>query len=259
MGRSMARPAAMVLGLLLLVQGCAGASDQIEERVGEGQPSQTKQPEETPLPVFQRKVAEYAWSGINELVNRSEAAFVGRVTEVGSPRWNSDDGRSWSGEYGEDEDGEFIDVEPVVLRDVEIEIERVIFDSPELEVQPDETITMQFFGDGDPDGVPPWYEEDLYGPVEAGDETLVVANEREMQTESGTERIVTSNYWQGYWRVRDDTAVNLKPARTVPLEPLISRLEEERRVGRDPSRDEGTTFNPLGSSEGRNPSPEGGE
>lgn len=259
MGGSMARPAAMVLGLLLLVQACGGASDLVEERVGEQQASQTEQPEETPLPVHQKTVAEYDSSGVNELVNRSNAAFVGRVTEVGSPRWNSDDGRSWSGEYGENEDGEFIDVEPVVLRDVEIEVKRVIFDSPELEVQPDETITMQFFGDGDPDGVPPWYEEDLYGPIEAGRKTLIIAYEREMQTESGTERIVTSNYWQGYWRVRDDTAVNLKPARTVPLEPLISRLEEERRVGRDPSRDEGTTFNPLGSSEGSSPSPDSGE
>lgn len=71
--------------------------------------------------------------------------------------------------------------------------------------------------------------------------------------ETGTEYVPATFYWQGYWRVLGEMAVNIAPPRTVPLEPLIARITEERAAGRNPHRDRNTIVNPLASPDDPGP------
>lgn len=185
--------------------------------------------------------------GINKLVTFTDAAFVAEVLEVGAPRWNSKDGCPWPGRFDPASPGS--EVEPQQFREVKVKATRVVFDSGELAVKPGDVVTLRFLGDGtaaaEP-AAPSPSAYDLYGPVRAGETIHVLAYVWDMRMEDRVEYVPSPFDWQGYWRVQDGMAVNIVPARTVPLEPLIARILEERRVGEDPRRDPNTEYNPLG-------------
>lgn len=233
--------------LLLLVPGCQ------REELGTSSPDSSPSPE----PVEDHMVSEFAYSGINELVNISDAAIIGTITEISEARWNSSDGKSWK--WTDAPEGASTTV-PNIYRDLSIVVEKVIFSDSDLPLKSGDSVVARIFGDGSATGEVVGlfghgtaHFNQLYGDVRVESKVFVVMHMGRWPTwQRGTpdvtwERIVSiGGYWQGYWVIEGDQATNLVPARTVPLEPLIARMQTEREHGRDRSRDENTIVNPLG-------------
>lgn len=243
----------MLLAVLIIVLiGSACASPSTVEQTTE---KSTAAP--TLLPHFQRLKTECCiWLGMNRLVHTSGAAFTGEIGEVRGPLWNSEDGEPWPGRFrGTDEEGQ--SVRPRQYREADIRVDRVIFETSELSVGEGEDVTVKFLGSGESEGerveLPGGgtaYRQAYNGDFAEGDTVLLLARVIPFAREDGVEQaIIPSVHFQGFWVLQGDTATNLDPAREVPVEPLIQRIERERQIGRDGSRDRGTVANPLATPE----------
>lgn len=192
----------------------------------------TESPEERSAPGRGDMISDLASIGINALVSFSHAGIVGEVTSVGASRWNSTDGKEWEGNL--DPMGRVISAIP--FRNITVRVDRVLFDSDRLRVKPsDELVIRAHLG----------YPGS--GTFEHGSTVLVLLARSGMPFEDGhaDEAIEVFGAFDGSWRRQGDEARSTHPGRNAPFDALVSRILEERHVGRNPDRDPGTETNPL--------------
>lgn len=130
-------------------------------------------------------------------------------------------------------------------------------------------MTVRFIGDGTPTDCRASYapfplrDNQLSGPVEEDTRVLLLVSKSMEAMADGVEvrmvpAVSVAGAWLGNWTIRDGMAVNVDPERTVPLDPLATRLIEEHEAGRQPEDCSGSR-NPQEeqstSTSGAQPSP----
>ncbi len=203
-----------------------------------------------------KMVADSVSTGINMLVQTSDAGFVGVITEIGPVRWNTTSGKRWtSAPKG---------TPMFPLRPASVRIERSLFGP----VSKGEVITVFLWGSGNPNSTNegPEITDAAMGkryPASMSTGTLAVGDSiiGLVRTFSpvavdpnGGAPVVIGKGWgfngayQGVWTAVGTDAVSFNPKRSAPFDELVNRIIEERAAGRVIERDAGTSVNPLGKA-----------
>jgi hypothetical protein len=232
------------LAVALAALVIAGACGDPSSVTGEGSAAVTVPTlRVAPCPGGEGGIYEEIPMGINTLSAISDAVVLADVVDVGTPRWNSNDGRSCPP----------AGTRKVKYRDIAVKVTEVVAGSPKLNpAVGDELVVMSFCdeaftaADADPAGC----GERNDGPWSGGSGTLLIlCTWDDFPTEGGERSVIQlTGSWGGHWEVdrASDTARSSVPGRTVPLGALLQRIRDERKRGWDPGRDEGTRTNPLG-------------
>ncbi len=205
-------------------------------------------PTHSPEPTTMER--EYARSsGINGIVSRSELGIIATIQDVSPMRWNTPDGEAWTRSVGVGETA-------TQFRVATAKVEGVLFAGPEeVSVKPGDEVTVRMWGSGRPTGdllefpnrdgsTTPIYEDQMGGPDGPGDRVVWLLGPSRLQFSDCTvdQRLQLAGSFDGAWRVEGDAtapmARSLDPVRDVPLDALIARIDEERRAGKRPERDQ---------------------
>lgn len=215
-----------------LVTGCASDGGTVETR---GQaPDETQQTNEASAPEDRETsglVAEGNYFGINELVAQSQVAAVGVLTSVTDPVWS---GEVWS----EGTDGERAPAEPGYRRTASFRPDRILWGDEQLRDGATE-FEVLFDGTGRPGGYPIGFPhlsitaDEVVPELTAGDEVVLLLSQYEVATSDGAVLAwqPTAGSYLSVWVVRSESAENLDPSRSRPVQELTERLTAERAAG----------------------------
>lgn len=241
---------ALIGSLVLIAGACGGSGDSSQYRSLETR-RQT-------AAVDSRRETTHAWSGINRLSVVAQAGVVGEFLDVSMARWNSNDGQPWSGAES---------FAAMQYRDATFRVQRVIFDTERLPVEPGEQLVIRLNGSGQREGEVA-YEGEVADPAQDADDVL--SGEIDGPADSGTRSFLLLGVWdafphengttervvqvfsgfQGNWTIERgsdgrEIGRSRDPRRDALLDDIATRVLEERRIGRDPRRDEGTVEHPF--------------
>ena len=168
----------------------------------------------------QRAVASNPRLSFNGFVGTSDAAVLGVIRTISSPRWNSSSGKEWKRTLENDP-------LPFRFRDATLDVSEVLYG--DAVVGP---LALILGGSGDPadkgivDGM-------ISGDVAQGDLVVVVIKVGDfgMQGAKFAKRVFPQESSYGVWRVEGPRAINFDPARSTTVTILKNALIEERKVG----------------------------
>lgn len=225
----------LVPGLVLITAmglsacGGSGSVDEASERLSE---ATSPPPEGTATPSPTREtIVEWISPGWSSFVHHSDAAVVGEVTAISDAFRLAD--RREEQDYDDADRG----------RHATLQVDRVIFDSEDLQVARGENVEVLLLGDGTNTGprVPAAAIERfnaISGPVDVGDEVLWVLTNSPGFVDEGSTILLRASYL-GNWRIENGRAVNALPARSLPRDELVRLLREERAAEYRPDDNRG--------------------
>lgn len=201
--------------LALFVTAC----DRSAVEVGQPPPDATSSP--TP-----DCAATYAYESINYYVHESDAAIIGRVASVTEPRSN----RPTAAPAGS----------PLRrYRDTNIRVERVLWSTPSLSVEPGQEVTVRLLDGGSHSGCSVGGSQlrmdEISGPVELETDVLFMLMRSTFYGQddntSGEPVVILTSGFLTNWTLRDGMAVNAHAELTENLQGLIDKLLLERARG----------------------------
>lgn len=189
---------------------------------------------------------------VNALTNGAHAAVIARVESISPPRWNTTTGEAPR------EDPEWTPpAQPLRYRIATLAVQRVMWSSDELPIEPAEELEVHLLGDGSETGCEvggapiPIRENEISGRVEERAQVLVLLARRDfrlidMEKDIAVPTTITrpAGNYLGIWTISGSRAVSFDPERSAPLDPLIERMKTERARGARPEDDRGRR-NPI--------------
>jgi len=197
-------------------------------------------------------VAHYAPKGINSRVSGSDAAVVGQVVSISSPKWNSASGDKWC----DPSDPSLPRTIEIQYRVVRVKVQQVIFSTDELNVEQGDIVEVNYVtpqkADVDlPDGSDLPQSVIFATPPEQATAVLLLNKGKTAFKEGDRDTITVEGGGWGQWLLDGPTARSAIPQRTVPAAALFGVLTSEKAKGpRGQPFDEvlDTSMNPLGGS-----------
>lgn len=230
-------------GVITMALAAVGCGDERSAVIASGAspPTSADEPREpVPAPPTTGAIIDCAGpqgcfgGGWNDFVHSSVGAVIGTVESVSAPRWNQESGEPWDGDV-ESHPGNPLARE-AQYREATISVEDVVFSDPGEALVAGGSVSVRLSGDGTATGarIDGLYENEVDGPVIVGSRVLWVLHRHEFNWKERVEHPLGLASFKGNWRIEGDTAVNLLPVRTVPLDALVAAIEREARASHRP-------------------------